>query len=154
MKSAADNYTISTDKSLLQRSKIHRFLSEKAYWSLGIPKEFVNKAIDKSLCFGLYEESSGDQIGFARIVTDETTFAWLCDVYVEEDFRGQGLSKKMMEAIVSHPDLQGLRRFCLTTKDGHSLYQKFGFQVTKTPDFFMEIKDNDIYKRLINSVIN
>ncbi len=120
----------------------------EAYWCLGIPKNILAKAIGASLCFGVYDEKTGFQIGFARIVTDKATFAWLCDVYIEPDFRRKGLSKWLMEVMKLHSDLQNLRRFCLTTKDAHGLYEGFGFQVTKTPTYWMEIKDNEIYKKL------
>jgi N-acetylglutamate synthase-like GNAT family acetyltransferase len=154
MEPAQTEFIVSTDKSLLQIERIHKFLSEKAYWSVGIPKSILEKAMQSSLCFGLYERQSGLQVGFARIVTDKATFAWLCDVYVEEDYRGRGGSKLLMENIVRHSSLQNLRRFCLTTKDAHSLYEQFGFQITKTPSFWMEIKDNEIYeKRAADAVI-
>lgn len=141
------DFTCSTDPSRLQVEKIHKFLSTEAYWCDSIPLSVVQKAIANSLCFGLYN-SAGDQIGFARIVSDFATFAWLCDVYIEKDYRGRGLSKWMMECILAHPDLKGLRRICLATKDAHSLYLKYGFEVTKTPGNWMEIKDNEIYKKV------
>ncbi len=148
-----DEFILSTDKSRLQRVRIHQFLSTEAYWSLGIPQDIVQKAIEGSLCFGLYVKSKTQevQVGFARIVSDRATFAWLCDVYIEKDYRGQGLSKWMMEGVMSHPDVKNLRRFCLATKDAHSLYKKFGFEVTQTPHNWMEIKDNDLYKKMQNS---
>lgn len=113
-----------TDKLKLDRSLIHSVLST-CYWCGGIPKEIVNSAIDGSLCFGLYEEDT--QIGFARVITDETTFAYLCDVFIVEEHRGQGLSKFLMEEVLKSPKLQGLRRFCLATRNAHGLYEKFGF---------------------------
>lgn len=140
------NFLVSTDKSLLQISKIHRFLSEEAYWCLDIPKDVVEKSIQTSLCFGLYEDKN--QIGYARIITDSATFAWLCDVYVEKSHRGRGLSKWLMECVMAHPDLKNLRRLCLATKDAHELYKQFGFEVTKTPGNWMEVKDNDLYKKM------
>ena len=103
----------------------------------------MKSAIQGSLCFGVYD--NGSQIAFARIITDGATFAWICDVIVEEKFRGRGVSKSLMKAILAHPKLQGLRRICLATKDAHSLYQQFDFKVTETPQNWMEIKDNDIY---------
>lgn len=144
------NYLVSTDKDLLQVSKIHDYLSTQAYWCLGIPKETIKKAIEGSLCFGLYQyalDSKRIQIGFARVVTDQSTFAWLCDVYIEEKHQKQGLAKWLIECVMSHPELQNLRRICLTTKDAHGLYEKFGFKVTSTPESWMEIKDNDLYKK-------
>lgn len=144
-----DPFVVSTDKTRLQPSRIHHFLSTQAYWCLGIPKPVVEKAIDQSLCFGLYAHQNGEQlqIGFARIVTDKATFAWLCDVYIENDYRKKGLSKWLMECVMAHPDLKNLRRICLATKDAHSLYKNFGFKVTETPQNWMEIKDNDLYKK-------
>jgi hypothetical protein len=145
-----DNLLISTDKSLLQISKIHQFLATEAYWALDIPKNIVMKSIENSLCFGVYENRDGqkDQIGFARIVTDYATFAWLCDAYVKTSHRKKGISKWLMTCIMSHPDLKNLRRICLATKDAQSLYTQFGFEVTKTPGNWLEIKDNDIYKKM------
>jgi len=142
-------FTISTDKSLLQVDRIHQFLSQEAYWCLEIPLSTVKQAILGSLCFGLYDESKNEkpQIGYARIVSDRATFAWLCDVYIEKSYRGQGLSKWLMECLMNHPDLKGLRRICLATKDAHKLYEKYGFEVTKTPKNWLEIKDNELYKR-------
>jgi len=142
-----DNFDISTDKSLLQIDRIHKFLSQEAYWCLGVPKTVVVKAIEGSLCFGVYDRSGGiTQIGYARLVTDKATFAWLCDVYIENEYRGTGLSKWLMECVLAHPELQGLRRICLATKDAHKLYEQYGFEITKTPGNWLEIKDNDIYK--------
>jgi len=140
------SHSLSTDKSKLQIDRIHQFLSTEAYWSLDIPKEIVNCAIEGSLCIGLYENEL--QIGFARVVTDHATFAWICDVYVESKFRGKGLSKWMMECVMSHSSLKGLRRICLATKDAHKLYEKSGFEITKTPQYWMEIKNADIYKKM------
>jgi GNAT superfamily N-acetyltransferase len=142
-----EGFYISTDKSLLQVSRIHQFLSTQAYWCRGIPRETVAAAIAGSLCFGLHAESDAAQVGFARVVTDCATFAWLCDVYVEHAHRGKGLSKWMVECVLSHRDLQHLRRICLATKDAHSLYQRFGFTATKTPGNWMEIKHNDLYQK-------
>ncbi|MES2769233.1 MAG: GNAT family N-acetyltransferase [Bdellovibrionota bacterium] len=145
-----ENFLISTDKIFLQVDRIHKFLANDAYWSQGIPKAVVVKSIENSFCFGLYDISAGDkeQIGYARIVTDYASFAWLCDVYVEPSHRNKGLSKWLMTCVMSHPDLQNLRRICLATKDAHELYKKFGFEVTKSPENWMEIKDNDLYKKM------
>jgi GNAT superfamily N-acetyltransferase len=145
-----NEFTVSTDKTSLQLSRIHHFLATQAYWCLDIPRDVVEKAIAGSLCFGLYVriESAYLQIGFARVVTDGASFAWLCDVYIENDYRGKGLSKWIMECVLSHPDLKNLRRICLATKDAHSLYTKFGFEITQTPQNWMEIKDNDLYKKM------
>jgi GNAT superfamily N-acetyltransferase len=114
-----DNFSISTDKSKLDISIIHDFLSH-SYWSENIPKEIIQKSIEGSLCFGVY---AGDkQVGFARMVTDKATFAYLADVFIIEAYRGKGLSKWLIEIILSHPDLQGLRRILLATRDAHGLY--------------------------------
>ncbi len=145
-----ESFLISTDKAFLQIDKIHKFLTNEAYWSQDIPKTVVVKSIENSFCFGLYDISAADkeQIGYARIVTDYASFAWLCDVYVEHSHRNKGLSKWLMTCVMSHPDLQNLRRICLATKDAHELYKKFGFEVTKSPENWMEIKDNDLYKKM------
>jgi N-acetylglutamate synthase-like GNAT family acetyltransferase len=146
-----DNFVISTNKSKLQIDRIHKFLSQEAYWCIGVPKSVVEKAIEGSLCFGVYDESDNTaQIGYARLVTDKATFAWLCDVYIENEYRGEGLSKWLMECLLAHPELQGLRRICLATKDAHKLYEKYGFEVTKSPGNWLEIKDNDVYTKSEN----
>jgi GNAT superfamily N-acetyltransferase len=143
-----DDFVLSTDKSLLQIPRIHAFLSTHGYWCLGIPQNVVEKAVSNSLCFGLYDLlSEGQQVGYARVVSDKATFAWICDVYVEASYRGRGLSKWMMDCILKYPDLQNLRRVLLGTQDAHGLYKKFGFEVPEKPQNFMEIKDNDIYKK-------
>jgi len=131
-------------------SRIHRFLSQEAYWCLGIPSSVVARSIENSICFGLYDQDKNAirQIGYARLVTDQSTFAWLCDIYIEQPYRGRGLSKWLMECIMSSRYVQGLRRICLATKDAHSLYEKYGFKVTDTPANWMEIKYYDVYKKL------
>ena len=136
-------YHISTDPSRLQLAAIHAYLT-RSYWSPGVPQAVVARAIANSLCFGLY---LGDaQVGFARVVTDKATFAYLADVYVLEEHRGQGLSKRLVETIQAHPDLQGLRRVLLATRDAHSLYAQFGFAPLSAPDRMMEIRDPDPYR--------
>ena len=132
-----EDVLISDDRALLDRALIHRFLSERTYWAPGVPREIVERAIDHSLCFGVYRESA--QIGFARVVTDFATFAWLADVFILEEERGKGLSKKLVAAIQAHPKLEGLRRFMLGTRDAHGLYAQFGFEPIKYPERFMEI---------------
>ena len=135
--SRVNTYDISTDPSRLQLDAIHAYLV-RSYWSPGIPKDIVARAIANSMCFGLY---LGDaQVGFARIVTDKASFAYLADVYVLEEHRGQGLSKRLVETILAHPDLQGLRRFMLATKDAHALYAQFGFKPVAAPERLMEIR--------------
>jgi len=130
-------YTISTDKSRLDRAMIHRFLSEEAYWCRKIPRDVLERAIANSICFGAYE---GDrQAGFARVITDCATFAYIADVFVLPAHRGRGVSKQIMQAIRDHPDLQRLRRWQLSTKDAHGLYEQFGFRGVTKPDRLMEI---------------
>ena len=146
-------FFVSADKKLLQMDRIHAFLSTKAYWCLGIPKRLVAKAAAASLCFGLYRRTAKGalQVGYARIVTDGCTFAWLCDVYVEPEFRGRGLSSRLMRTVMAHKAIKSLRRVCLATKDAHFLYAKFGFKPTASPSSWMEIKNNGIYKRKIKN---
>ncbi len=129
-------FTISTDGNLLQIDAIHKFLSEESYWAKERTKEQTVTAIENSLSFGVY--FGGSQIGFARVVTDYATFAYLGDVYILEEFRGRGLSKWLLEVIISHQDLQGFRRWILATKDAHTLYEKFDFTALKFPDRWME----------------
>jgi GNAT superfamily N-acetyltransferase len=135
-------YEISTDPRRLDVAAIHAFLT-LSYWSPGVPRAIVERAIANSLCFGMYRGS--EQVGFARVVTDRATFAYLADVFVLESHRGQGLSKWLMEVIMSHADLQGLRRFLLATKDAHGLYSQFGFTQLASPLRLMEIWKPDIY---------
>lgn len=144
MTSIKDNFSISTDKSKLNCKAIHHFLSQ-TYWSEKIPIEIVQKSIEGSMCFGVYDNNK--QVGFARMVTDNATFAYLADVFIVEEYRGKGLSKWLMEFILSHPELQGLRRILLATRDAHSLYEKFGFTPLNNPDRFMHIHNPDIYKK-------
>ena len=134
---------ISTDKSLLDRAYIHQFLNERSYWAKDIPLETMNRSIEHSLCFGLYR--AGQQIGFARVVTDCATFAWLADVFIDESERAQGLGKKFVPAILAHPQLQGLRRFMLGTRDAHGLYARYGFKPLEYVERFMQIQDPNPY---------
>jgi GNAT superfamily N-acetyltransferase len=129
-------YSISTNPKRLDLDAIHGFLS-RSFWAEGIPKKLVATSIRNSLCFGLFHDR--EQVGFARVVTDRATFAYLCDVYILESNRGKGLSKWLVEAVMAHPDLQGLRRFQLVTRDAHGLYKRFGFQAPKHADRHMEI---------------
>ncbi|HEX7253075.1 MAG TPA: GNAT family N-acetyltransferase [Thermoanaerobaculia bacterium] len=139
-----DTHVISTDRRKLDRTVIHRFL-EGSYWAKGIPREIVDRCIENSLCFGLYD--GGRQIGFARVVTDLSTFAYLADVFVLDSARGRGLGVWLIETIMGHPQLQGLRRWMLATADAHGLYRKFGFTALSRPERIMEITDPDIYTR-------
>jgi ribosomal protein S18 acetylase RimI-like enzyme len=133
-----EGFVISTDPARLDIDAIHSYLS-RSYWAAGIPKEVVAKSIEGSLCFGLYEGVR--QVGLARVITDKATFAYLCDVYVLEEYCGRGLGKWLMRVVQSHPDLQRLRRFVLITRDAHGLYEQFGFSRLKEPDRYMEIKN-------------
>jgi len=130
-----NNFTISTDHDQLDLAVIHAYLT-RSYWSPGIPREFVAKAIENSLCFGLYHDDK--QIGFARVVTDYTSHGYLCDVFVLENYQGRGLGKWMVEVVVNFPALQNIRRILLITDDAQELYNKFGFQPLNTPQKFME----------------
>ena len=132
-----NTYDISTDPSRLQLDAIHAYLN-RSYWSPGIPRDVVARAIAHSMCFGLYQGES--QVGFARVVTDKASFAYLADVYVLEAHRGQGLSKRLVGEILAHPDLQGLRRFLLATADAHGLYSQFGFNALARPQNMMELR--------------
>jgi GNAT superfamily N-acetyltransferase len=136
-------YTITTDRDRLDLAAIHAFLST-SYWSPGVPMAVVERAIANSLCFGLFH--GRDQVGLARVITDRATFAYLSDVYVLEAHRGKGLSKWLLEAIRGHEDLQGLRRFMLTTRDAHGLYSQFGFTELAFPSRLMEILNADAYR--------
>src|SRR5512138_43190 len=134
-----DDYVISTDNDQLDIPFIHKFLSTTAYWSQGRSLAIVERSLNNSLNFGLYKLTR--QIGFARVVTDYSTFAWLADVFVLPEHRGQGLGKWLIEVITSHAELQGLRRWVLATRDAHELYRKFGFTNLLQPDRWMERRD-------------
>jgi GNAT superfamily N-acetyltransferase len=140
-----NDYCISTDKSKLDLMAIHHFLSTKAYWSLHIPYDTVKKAAENSLNFGVYHNN--EQIGYARVITDYSTIAYLGDVYMIDEYRGQGLSKWLMETIMSHPELQGLRRWILLTGDAHGLYQKFGWTEIANPAVWMELHNKNVYEK-------
>ena len=137
------NFTITTEQEKFDVEFVHSFLS-RSYWAEGIPKEVIERSIEGVLCFGLFENDK--QIGFARMITDKATFAYLADVFIIEEYRGQGLSKWLMEVIMSHPSLQGLRRMMLATRDAHGLYEKFGFTALQNADRWMQKHDPDIYK--------
>jgi GNAT superfamily N-acetyltransferase len=131
-----DGYLISTDKARLDVGLIHDFLSRSAYWAQGRPLAIVQRSIEGSLCFGVYK--GAQQVGFARVVTDRATFAWLCDLFVVESHRGHGLAKWLVECVVAHPDLQTLRIFLLATRDAHKLYRRYGgFQEIPAPERLM-----------------
>jgi GNAT superfamily N-acetyltransferase len=143
MEISHDKFVINTDGSRLDLGIIHRFLSEEAYWAKNRTLEQTKTAIENSICFGVYEGEQ--QIGFARVVTDKATFAYLGDVFILDEFRGRGLSKWLMETILSHPELQGFRRWILATRDAHGLYEQFGFSELKFPERWMERASPDAY---------
>ncbi|MDT4895194.1 MAG: hypothetical protein QOH25_271 [Acidobacteriota bacterium] len=134
-------YVISTDRARLDFNVIHNFLTNSSYWAVGRKLETVRRSIEHSLPFGLYDNEK--QVGFARVVTDYATFAWLADVFVLEEARGLGLGTWLVEVILAHPELQGFRRWTLATKDAHEIYRKFGFSELKRPERWMERRDPD-----------
>jgi GNAT superfamily N-acetyltransferase len=134
-----NEYEISTDPQRLDVDRIHRFLSTEAYWSPGVAREVVERSIAGSLPFGVYTDG-GEQVGFARVVTDYATFAWIADVFVVQEHRGRGLGKRLVEAILSHGDLKGLRRWMLGTADAHELYRRYGFDELRDVRRFMALE--------------
>jgi len=143
MRTRQGEYEIDTDKRRLDIASIHRFLSNESYWAKDRTLEQTLTAIENSLCFGLFK--GREQVGFARVITDKATFAYLGDVYVLEAHRGQGLSKWLMKTIVEQPDLQGLRRWLLATRDAHGLYEEYGFRLLVHPERWMERPAPDAY---------
>lgn len=144
MERIKDSYTITTDKGKINVSYTHHFLSTQSYWAENIPRDVVERSIEGSLCFVVLHE--GAQVGFARVITDGATFAYLADVFIDPAHRGKGLSKWLMEVIVAHPSLQGLRRFLLATRDAHGLYGQFGFTPLTAPDRWMQVHKPEVYK--------
>ena len=158
VESRRGEFLISTDPRRLDLDAIHEFLTN-CYWARGIPREVVSRSIEHSLCFGIYDESRAQlphpasaarpgapQVGFARVISDFATFAYLGDVFVLDAYQGRGLARWMMESIVDHPRLEGLRRWILVTRDAHGLYSKFGFRAVKAPESYMERHRVDIYQ--------
>mgnify|MGYP000925243225 FL=1 len=139
------DYVISTDIQQLDITLIHDYLSNESYWAKGIPLDVVKKSIQHSLCFGIYKGEQ--QVGFARVITDKATFAYLADVFVLPGHRGKGLSKWLMEFIHAYPELQGLRRWMLGTKDAHGLYEQFGWKIftEEASKRFMQLHNPDLY---------
>lgn len=129
-------FVISTDKARLDVDMIHDFLSNRSYWAKGIPRETLEKSIAGSRCYGVYVEDK--QVGFARLITDGATFGYLCDVFILEEYRGEGLSKQLIQTITEDPDLQLLRRWVLVTADAHTLYTRFGFSELARPERYLE----------------
>ena len=138
------DFLITTDKTKLDIVAIHDFLSKQSGWSDNIPFDRVQTSIDNSLNFGLFH--NGKQIGFARVISDFSTIAYLGDIYVLDNYRGQGLSKQLMEVVIAHPNLQGLRRWILLTSTADWLYEKYGFTKLPNPEFYMELFDPNVYK--------
>lgn len=133
------DFNISNDKTLLDIPLIHKYLSEDSYWAKGRSMETVKTSIEHSICFGVYSEHQ--QVGFARVVSDRSIFAWIMDVFILPEFQGNGLGKQLMKEIMSHPDLQNLSRWGLGTDDAHGLYKQFGFREIAAPEKLMEIKN-------------
>ena len=141
------HFSVSTNPKDLDFEVIYAFIS-KSYWAQGIPRQTMQKAMDNSLCFGVLKQQGEltELVGFARVITDRATFAYLGDVFVKPSEQGQGLSKMLMQAVSEHPELQGIRRFMLATKDAHGLYKQFGFTAVDNPEILMQIHDPNIYK--------
>ena len=137
-------FVVTTDSGWLNEDLIHKVLAE-SYWAKGIPREVVTRSIHNSLCFVVLK--GHEQAGFARVITDCATFAYLADVFILEAYRGRGLGKFLMQCILQHPELQGLRRWTLATRDAHGLYSQFGFKPLANPDRFMELHDPDVYQQ-------
>lgn len=138
------DYLVSDDRSKIDLEAVHAFLA-RSYWAEGIPREILERAIANSLCFGVYE--GGRQVGFARAITDRATYAYLADVFLLESHRGLGLARLLMSAIAEHPELRGLRRWGLVTRDAQGLYAKYGFRPLANPSRHMEIHDPEVYRR-------
>jgi GNAT superfamily N-acetyltransferase len=138
-----NGFLISTDKSKLDITFIHHYLSAASYWAKNIPLQYVQRSIEHSFCFGIYKNS--EQAGFARLITDYTTYAYLADVFIATPYRGMGLSKWMIEYITTNPEVQGLRRWMLATRDAHTLYEKFGFAAPDKPQNIMQRRDIETY---------
>lgn len=146
-----DGFTISTDKNDLDTEIVFNYLNKESYWANGIPKETVTKSIENTaLCFGVYKGNpkveQAPLIGFARVISDLATFAYLADVFILEPYRGLGLSKWLMSTITAHSELQGVRRFLLATRDAHTLYSQYGFEPLESPQLFMQIVRKNIYR--------
>ncbi len=142
---AQSTYTVSTDKSRLDLNLIYEFLNTESYWAKGIPRDTFEKSISGALCFGVYQGTK--QVAFARIITDYATVAYLGDVFVLPEHRGQGISKLLLKTIHAHPEIQGLRRWILLTKDAHTLYEQAGWSPIKKPELWMELHNPDPYNQ-------
>ena len=140
-------YEVSTDRGRLDVDLIHRFLAEDSYWARGVARETVERSLEHSLCFGVF--AGGRQVAFARAVTDRATFAWLADVFVVEEHRGRGVGEMLVRAVLSHPELQTLRRWLLATLDAHGLYRRFGFEDSPEARFMM--RETEATRRVLDS---
>jgi GNAT superfamily N-acetyltransferase len=138
-----EGFTVSTDPARIDARAVHAYLSEESYWARGVPFDVVERSLQHSLCFGLYDADT--QIGLARVITDHATFAYLCDVYVATSHQGNGLGKWLMECVMEYPSLQRLRRFMLRTKDAHGLYRRYGFTETTEPERWLELVKRNLY---------
>lgn len=146
METTTRDIVVTTDPSRLDLDVIHGFLAT-AYWSPGIPRDVVARAVRHSLCFGAFDGER--QVGFARVISDRATYAYICDVFVLESHRGRGIGKRLMAAIMGHPELQGLRRWTLFTRDAHGLYRQYGFRESRFPERLMEVLDVDPYRAAV-----
>ena len=138
-----EKYVVSSDARHVDRDLVWRFLHDDAYWSAGVPRDVVERSIDGSICFSAFDgdpDRGGAQVAFARVVTDRATFAWVCDVFVLAEHRGRGVGKQLMDAVMTHPDLQGLRNILLATRDAHGLYARYGFVPLTEPARWMAIR--------------
>jgi ribosomal protein S18 acetylase RimI-like enzyme len=142
-----EDFLFSSDKRKLNLDYIHSFLAEESYWATGIPKEIVSRGIENAMCFGIYHQQW--QVGFARVITDYATFGYLADVFVDQNYRGKGLSKKLMDFIFSIEELKRFRRMILVTRDAHGLYKSYGFKALAVPDRYMELHRPDIYRKTV-----
>lgn len=139
-------YEVSTDPARIDLDYVHRYLSRESYWAGAIPRDVVARSVANAISFGLYAPD-GAQVGFARVITDRATFAWLADVFIDPAQQGLGLGKALMDVIIAHPDLQDLRRFMLVTADAHSLYERYGFTAVEKPERLMVKLRTDLYPR-------
>ncbi|WP_440030133.1 GNAT family N-acetyltransferase [Chromobacterium amazonense] len=138
---------IDCDPQRLDRERIYRYLSQQSYWARGLPRDIFERSLEHSLCFGAYDEA-GSQVGFGRVVTDRATFAYLADILVLDGWRGQGIGKQIVAAMLAHPELQNLRRMMLATADAHGLYAQYGFTPLSRPERLMERLEQEVYQRL------
>ena len=151
----SNDFVISTDKSKIDITVVHDYLSKESYWAKNISLSIVQKAIENSFCFGLYKKQEVNkiiQIGFARVITDKATFGYLADVFILEEYRGRGLSKWLIQEILNHPELQGFRGWMLGTKDAHGLYAQFGFKLLENTGRIMRLSLLDAYSEISSQV--